>query len=88
MAGKGQAVKVWKHVEPAFHASGWSTATYMTENTDDIIRDIDNCDCVIAVGGDGTFHNIVNSLIKSQLKIPLGLIPAGFSSTQLSASNS
>ena len=76
-AGKGKAVKVWKEVEQVFHASGWTAAVHVTDYASDLIRDLDDCDGIVAVGGDGTFHNVVNILMRSTCKIPLGLIPAG-----------
>ena len=76
-AGKGQAVKVWKNIEPIFNSSGWSTRVHVTEDTNKIIQELDDCDGIIAVGGDGTFHSVINSLIRLHRKIPLGLIPAG-----------
>ncbi|BBB90538.1 MAG TPA: YegS/Rv2252/BmrU family lipid kinase [Methylomusa anaerophila] len=34
-------------------------------------------DGIIAAGGDGTIHEVVNIMLKSRLDVPLGLIPSG-----------
>lgn len=75
-SGKGKSVNVWDEVAPIFHDAGWSTTVYVTDSND-VARYLDDCEAIIAVGGDGTYHSIINSLMHCQRKIPLGLIPAG-----------
>ena len=38
-----------------------------------------NADGVIAAGGDGTLHKIINMMLKENLDIPVGIIPSGTS---------
>lgn len=42
------------------------------------VRDT-NADGIIAAGGDGTLHKIVNMTIKSRLDVPIGIFPSGTS---------
>jgi diacylglycerol kinase family enzyme len=37
---------------------------------------------VVAMGGDGTFHEVANGLLRSGKELPLGLIPAGTGNNQ------
>lgn len=37
---------------------------------------------VVAMGGDGTFHEVANGLLRSGLPLPLGLLPAGTGNNQ------
>ncbi len=38
-----------------------------------------NADGVIAAGGDGTLHKIINMVLKENLEVPIGIIPSGTS---------
>ena len=76
LSGKGKSVKAWEEVAPIFEDAGWPVKVFFTDS-EDIGKYLDNCEGVIAVGGDGTFHSIANDIMQSQCKIPLGLIPAG-----------
>lgn len=42
------------------------------------VRDVD-ADGVIAAGGDGTLHKIVNMMLHEKLDVPVGIIPSGTS---------
>ena len=75
-SGKGKAVRVWEKVASIFHDSGWVTTVHITPSRE-IIQYFCDCDAVITVGGDGTFHNLVNQFMHSPYKLPLGVIPAG-----------
>lgn len=38
-----------------------------------------NCDIIVACGGDGTVHEVVNGVVSSGVSVPLGFIPVGAS---------
>ena len=42
------------------------------------IRNV-NADGIIAAGGDGTLHKIINMTLKENLDVPVGIIPSGTS---------
>ncbi len=75
-SGKGRAVRVWEEVGPIFAESGWLTEVYVSR-TRDITPYFRDCEAVIAIGGDGTVHQVINQAMRSSCKLPLGFIPAG-----------
>ncbi|MBX6350877.1 MAG: diacylglycerol kinase family lipid kinase [Clostridia bacterium] len=78
-AGAGRAVKAWKAARPllaeAFALEEWSSerpghATELAERARKLAPD-----AVLAVGGDGTVHEVVNGLAGSD--VPLAIFPFG-----------
>jgi YegS/Rv2252/BmrU family lipid kinase len=41
--------------------------------------DLESCHTIIAAGGDGTIHGVVNAMMQHNLNIPLGIFPVGTS---------
>ena len=37
----------------------------------------DGCDRLVAVGGDGTIQEVVNGILESGARLPLGIVPVG-----------
>ncbi len=79
---KGPAVL--RQVKPVFDAAGIELRIYETEyagHATEIIQAVDltDVDGFCAIGGDGTFHEVLNGLLSRPDKpdLPLGLIPAG-----------
>ena len=60
---------------------GAECVLYMTEKRGDatqfVIDDGDKYDIVACMGGDGTLNEVINGLLKANLDVPLGYIPAG-----------
>jgi sphingosine kinase len=80
----GAAADVWDGVRSIIEAAGSTVNLHTADHQGhacQIVKeaDISNCDGIIGVGGDGTFHEIVNGLMQRQdgAKVPLGLIGAG-----------
>lgn len=40
-------------------------------------KDLTDCEAIIIAGGDGSVNQIVNSMIKNNIDLPLGVVPAG-----------
>ncbi len=81
VAGNGRGHKVWKHVERLLLEKQIDYYVVFTEgpkHATNIARELakqKNASAVIAIGGDGTLHEVANGLAGSE--IPLGSIPAG-----------
>lgn len=76
-SGKGRGRKVWSRIARFLHKERLGYCLYVTGKAKDAkayaaaIKD----GTIVAVGGDGTFHDVVNGADFS--KVDLGLIPAG-----------
>lgn len=81
VSANGRGKKVWLQVEPILMEKNIEYAVYFTEGPKhslSLVRDIvksSSVTAVIAVGGDGTIHEVAQELIGTD--IPLGFIPAG-----------
>jgi diacylglycerol kinase (ATP) len=80
ISGNGKGLKVWKKVEKLLQEKRVNYQVRFTERPKhavEIARELssEKCYAVVAVGGDGTVHDVANGLIDSN--IPLGVIPAG-----------
>ena len=85
-AGKGHIRDSLCEIINMFTAGGYEVLSYATQAPKDgyekIVRDGRDYDVIVVSGGDGTLSEGVSALMKlreqdSQLKIPLGYIPAG-----------
>lgn len=80
ISGNGKGLKVWKKVEKLLQEKQVNYQVRFTERPKhavEIVKEFSSkaCNAVVAVGGDGTIHDVANGLIHSN--IPLGIIPAG-----------
>lgn len=71
----GRSAQIWKH-------AGWETELVpiagpgtATEQTADIVSR--GCDVLFACGGDGTVHEVLQSLVATTASTALGIIPLG-----------
>src|SRR3954452_6716211 len=83
-AGRGAGARLQPKVMAALAKHGIECDVALTQGPRDAIqlaRDACNThDVVIAVGGDGTVHEVVNGLMQAAnggVTIPLGIIPVG-----------
>lgn len=80
-AGRGKGLKVWKEVELLLQQRKIVYQVKFTQGKGDATQLADNeakewkVTAVVAVGGDGTVHEVANGLYGTN--IPLGYIPAG-----------
>ena len=83
MADMGNAYKVANDLRPIISEYGnadWSGTVYPTHATElTKLAGENNCDMVIAMGGDGTVHEVINGLMQiPEKKRPiLGVVPVG-----------
>lgn len=80
-AGTQQANHVFVDIAAMFNRHGYAPTVMATEAHGDATRLASelgaNYDMVVAIGGDGTFNEVVDGLLLSGIKIPVGYIPAG-----------
>ncbi len=76
-SGKKNAVKVVR----LFRHYGTDCKLYLTEKRNDatkfVIADGGKFDVIACMGGDGTLNEVINGMLKANLDLPLGYIPAG-----------
>ncbi|KAK4385167.1 Ceramide kinase [Sesamum angolense] len=85
-SGKGHGCRIWEAVAPLFSQAKVKTKVIMTERAGharDILVSITNKDLslydgVVAVGGDGFFNEILNSLLLLRHKAPYPPAPGNF----------
>jgi diacylglycerol kinase (ATP) len=81
VSGNGKGLKVWLEIERLLQAKQVNYRVFFTERPKhaiEIAKDLvknKEAEIVVAVGGDGTIHDVANGLIGSN--VPLGCIPAG-----------
>lgn len=87
-AGSGRAERLWARVESLAYETWGNLVVAITEKPQDVTQHLDKARAagvrrVIAVGGDGTVHNIVNALVNLMRQAPheppmvFGQLPAG-----------
>ena len=83
-SGKKKSLNIFNNVKNKFHDMGIKADLYLTEysqHATELIKNIniDRYDGAIVIGGDGTFHEVINGLLKRKdgKKIPIGIIPGG-----------
>jgi YegS/Rv2252/BmrU family lipid kinase len=84
VSGKRRSVEILSSINPQFQSAGASTLVIETEFSGHAKElaatlDIGEYDGLIVLGGDGTFHEVVNGMLARQdgKKIPLGIVPSG-----------
>lgn len=84
ISGKKHSSAILDMVRPIFDSSGAELSIIKTLYPGHAIElggslDFNNYDGFLVLGGDGTFHEVVNGMLKRQdgLTLPIGLIPGG-----------
>ena len=83
-SGKKKGLNILNNIESILDDKGYLFDTHITEDSGDAFAlaqtlNISNYDGIIMIGGDGTFHEIVNGMMnrKDNARIPVGIIPGG-----------
>jgi len=78
-AGGGRAGRMWPRVGSVLRHAGWDLTECLTErrgHASDLAAAA-SADVVVAVGGDGTAHEVVNGMLRGSRPGVLGVIPSG-----------
>ena len=80
-AGMRRANRFLTDILSIFNQAGYTVVTHMTagpgDATEVVQRLASHMDLVVCCGGDGTFNETINGLLRSGADIPIGYIPAG-----------
>lgn len=80
-AGVRRANRYLSNIASLFMKYGYETLLCMTEKRGDatafVLRHVREVELVVAVGGDGTFNEVLAGLLQSGSDCPIGYIPAG-----------
>lgn len=80
-AGTKKANRFLTDILVLFGKHGYNNTVFLTEDTGDAKKyakeNAKNFDLIVAVGGDGTFNEVVAGVLKSGADVEIGYIPAG-----------
>lgn len=80
-AGTRQANKSFVEILQVFTKAGFLTTVAVTQKqgdgTDIVIDQGKNFELIVAIGGDGTFNEVMDGVLRSGLDVKIGYIPAG-----------
>ena len=83
-SGKKKGPQIFKSIKPILEEKKIDYNLIETKRPGHAINivnelNIEEYNCLVMIGGDGTFHEIVTGLMnrKDQKKIPIGIVPAG-----------
>ena len=80
-AGTRKANRCLADVLALFNRAGYTVITHMTagpgDGSDIVARLAPQMDLIVCCGGDGTFNETINGILRSGVDVPIGYIPAG-----------
>lgn len=80
-AGQRRVKRYLSDIISIFNRAGYQVETYITAGLGDAIETIRNRvhgkDLVVCAGGDGTFNETINGLLRCGANVPIGYIPCG-----------
>jgi YegS/Rv2252/BmrU family lipid kinase len=78
-AGGGRSVRAWNQIAPILREAGWrvtETVTAHRGHARELALDTTS-DVVMAVGGDGTVHEVANGLLSVKRRATMAVVPVG-----------
>lgn len=83
LAGRKRGEKLIKSIVRIFREQGYYVVLKRTRHHGDAVNlcrdNIQDADLVVPIGGDGTLNQVIDGMMKSGIKKPIGFIPAGSS---------
>lgn len=80
-AGQKKANRFLPEIIGIFNGTGYEVMAFMTacrgDGTKIVMEHVSDADLVVAIGGDGTFNEVITGLMLSGSAVPVGYIPAG-----------
>ena len=80
-AGTRQANRYFVEILQVFNEAGYDTTVAVTQKsgdgTDIVIDRGRGYDLIVAIGGDGTFNEVMDGVLRANLDVNIGYIPAG-----------
>jgi YegS/Rv2252/BmrU family lipid kinase len=80
-SGRGRARREWPRLESRLRAAGFDFEFAETRAPGEAVqlaeRAATGCDAIVAAGGDGTVHEVVNGLMRAQGRAAFGVLPLG-----------
>lgn len=75
----GRAARVWPRLRPIFQQAGWGLVESATERPGHAVElaAASTAEVVLAVGGDGTAHEVANGLLQTRRDAAFGVVPVG-----------
>jgi len=68
VAGRGRALRLWPRLRPHFVRAGWSVSEALSEapgHAIELVAQAQDYDGFLAVGGDGTSHEVANGILRA-----------------------
>lgn len=80
-AGQKKANRYLPEIIGTFNRAGYEVMAFMTscrgDGTKIVVEHAADADLVVAIGGDGTFNEVITGLMQAESTVPVGYIPAG-----------
>jgi YegS/Rv2252/BmrU family lipid kinase len=80
-AGRMKLLRDLPEVDAILYNGGYEADVYFTKSrgdaTEKVIKSASGYDLVVCGGGDGTYNEVISGILKAELDIPVGYIPAG-----------
>jgi len=70
---------VEKFAESGYEVSLFRASKKNTYRLEEYLKHSEDCYAIVIAGGDGTINRVVNVMMKNNIKVPIGIIPAGTS---------